>query len=246
MRGEGKSAGISSARGTQIEAKKLVTVRALDRTSPSLTEPVWRINWHLVNVIRLYLVLGGCLIGFSTGVGCSAGGGRSDESNRSRPWTRAIKQELQTLGYRNWIVVGDAAFPLHSRPGVRTIFIDDEIPAVLQEVLDELERVQNVTPRIYLPREMAEIPNDRAPGITRYRRTIESALRGYPAREMEFRSLSLLLEDSANKFTVLVFKTSTALPYSGIFIELDSGYWDPESEREMRERLEKKLRMEST
>ncbi len=157
-----------------------------------------------------------------------------------------IKQELQALGYRNWIVIGDAAFPLHSRPGVRTIFINDEIPIVLQEVLDELERVQNVSPRIYLARELAEIPNDRAPGIGQYRRRIEGALRGYPAREMEFRSLSLLLEDSANKFTVLVFKTSTALPYSGIFIELDSAYWDPESERDMRERLEKKLRIEST
>ena len=178
--------------------------------------------------------------------GCSGAGRAYRESSRGKPWTRAIKQELQTLGYRNWIVVGDAAFPLHSRPGVRTIFIDDKIPEVLQEVLDELERVQNVTPRIYLARELAEIPNDRAPGIGSYRRKIESALRGYPAREMEFRSLSLLLEDSANKFTVLVFKTSTALPYSGVFIELDSGYWDPESERDMRERLEKKLRIEST
>ena len=178
--------------------------------------------------------------------GCSGAGRAYRESSRGKPWTRAIKQELQTLGYRNWIVVGDAAFPLHSRPGVRTIFIDDKIPEVLQEVLDELERVQNVTPRINLARELAEIPNDRAPGIGSYRRKIESALRGYPAREMEFRSLSLLLEDSANKFTVLVFKTSTALPYSGVFIELDSGYWDPESERDMRERLEKKLRIEST
>ena len=178
--------------------------------------------------------------------GCSGFGSGSRESSRSRPWTRAIKQELQTLGYRNWIVIGDAAFPLHSRPGVRTIFIDDKIPAVLQEVLDELERVQNVSPRIYLARELAEIPNDRAPGINQHRRVIEGVLRGYPAREMEFRSLSLLLEDSANKFTVLVFRTSTALPYSGIFIELDSGYWDPESERDMRERLEKKLRIEST
>ena len=178
--------------------------------------------------------------------GCSGFGGGYKESGRERPWQRAIKQELQTLGYRNWIVIGDAAFPLHSRPGVRTIFIDDGIPAVLEEVLGELERVQNVSPRIYLARELAEIPNDRAPGINQYRRFIEGALRGFPAREMEFRSLSLLLEDNANKFTVVVFKTSTALPYSGIFIELDSGYWDSESEADMRERLEKKLRIEST
>ena len=197
-------------------------------------------NKHLCLSLLLALSLGTV---FSS---CSGFGSAYKDPRRSRSWTRAIKQELQALGYRNWIVIGDAAFPLHSRPGVRTIFIDDEIPAVLQEVLDELERVQNVTPRIHLARELSEIPNDRAPGINQYRRVIEGVLRGYPAREMEFRSLSLLLEDSANKFTVLVFKTSTALPYSGIFIELDSGYWDPESERDMRERLEKKLRIEST
>ncbi|MBJ07238.1 MAG: hypothetical protein CMO40_09025 [Verrucomicrobiaceae bacterium] len=177
--------------------------------------------------------------------GCSGTGGSRD-SSRDKPWTRAIKKELQALGYRNWIVIGDAAFPVHSRPGVRTIVIDDEIPEVLAEVLEELERVQNVSPRIYLTRELGEIPVDRAPGIERHRRILERALRGYPAREMEFRSLSLLLEDSANKFTVLVFKTRTALPYAGVFIELDSAYWDSESERELRERLEKKRRLEST
>jgi hypothetical protein len=106
--------------------------------------------------------------------------------------------------------------------------------------------VQNVTPRIYLARELAEVPNDRAPGIEEYRRILDKALRGFPTREMDFRSLSLLLEDSANKFTVLVFKTTTALPYSAVFIELDSGYWDQESERDLRDRLDKKRRVEST
>ena len=173
--------------------------------------------------------------------GCS-----SSQKDPPRSWTRVIKSELQALGYRNWIVIGDAAFPVHSRPGVRTIIIEDTIPVVLGEILEELERVQNVGPRIYLPRELAEIPNDRAPGIEEYRRILNKSLRGYPTREMEFRSLSLLLEDSANKFTVLVFKTTTALPYSGVFIELDSGYWDQDSERELRDRLYEKRRVEST
>lgn len=157
-----------------------------------------------------------------------------------------VGSELRALGYRNWIVLGDAAFPVHSRPGVRTILIQDEIPAVLDEVVKELERVQTLSPRVYVARELQEVPNDRAPGIDRYREVIDQTLRGYPVREMEFRSLSLLLEDSANKFSVLVFKTTTALPYSAIFIELDSGYWDAESERELRDRLDKKRRVEST
>lgn len=195
---------------------------------------------HPCVAISLTLALA---LGFSS---CSGSSGRPSDSPSSRSWTRVVKSELKALGYRNWIVVGDAAFPIHSRPGVRTIVIDDEAHVVLQEVLDELERVQNVTPRIYLSRELAEIPNDRAPGIEHYRKIIEKSLRGYPAREMEFRSLSLLLEDSSNKFRVLVFKTTTALPYSGVFIELDSAYWDPDSERELRDRLDKKRRIEST
>ena len=173
--------------------------------------------------------------------GCS-----SSRKDPPRPWARGVKSELRALGYRNWIVLGDAAFPVHSRLGVRTILINDEIPAALEEVLEEFERVQNVTPRIYLARELAEVPNDRAPGIEEYRRILDKALRGFPTREMDFRSLSLLLEDSANKFTVLVFKTTTALPYSAVFIELDSGYWDQESERDLRDRLDKKRRVEST
>lgn len=177
-------------------------------------------------------------------VGCS--NSSRPEPEPERTWRRAVRTEIQALGYRNWIVLGDAAFPVHSRVGVRTIMINDEIPAVLDEVLTVLEEAQNVTPRVYVSRELTEIPNDRAPGIDEYRRILTRSLRGYPTREMEFGSLSLLLEDSANKFTVLVFKTSTALPYSGVFIELDSGYWDQESERDLRDRLDKKRRLEST
>lgn len=186
-----------------------------------------------------YVLLAVCVLGAS---GCSD----SVRPEPPRSWSRVVKSEIRALGYRNWIVLGDAAFPVHSRPGVRTILINDEIPAVLEEVLVAIEEAQNVDPRIYLSRELAEIPNDRAPGVDEYRAILDRALRGYPTREMEFRSLSLLLEDSANKFTVLVFKTTTTLPYSGVFIELDSAYWDRESERQLRERLENKQRIEST
>lgn len=207
-------------------------------------------RWELVDCARLVkakkpaLIICGLLLLLSVG-GCSSSGERPSGST-APGWTRAIETEVSSLGYRNWIVIGDAAFPIHSRRGVRTITIKDEIPAILDEVLESLERTQNVTPRIYLPRELSEIPEDSAPGIESYRKVLDRALRGYPTREMEFRSLSLLLEDSANTFTVVVFKSTTALPYSGIFIELDSGYWDREAERELRERMEAKRRREST
>lgn len=157
-------------------------------------------------------------------------------------WEARVDTEVKALGYRNWIVIGDSAFPVHARRGIRTLIIDDEIPQVLTGVLNSLEGVQNVTPRMYVSRELRHIPNDRAPGMDQYRRYLESAMRGYPTREMESRSLSLLLEDSSKTFSVLVLKTKTALPYSSVFIELDSGYWDAESERVLRESMATELK----
>jgi hypothetical protein len=36
----------------------------------------------------------------------------------------------------------------------------------------------------------------------------------------------------------LVRKIKTALPYSSIFIELDSGFWDQRSEQKLRSKME--------
>ena len=46
-------------------------------------------------------------------------------------------------------------------------------------------------------------------------------------------------------FTILVLKTRTALPYSSVFIELDSAYWDVDSERELRRNMEAADRAEA-
>lgn len=165
--------------------------------------------------------------------GCA---GRREPESR---WTGVLGPELHAMGYRNWVVVCDGAFPVHSRRGVRTLLVDGEIPEVLEGVLDSVESVQHVTPRIYMSRELRHVPNDRAPGIDEYRRQLEKALHGHPTREMDYRSLSLLVEDSSNKFSVLVLKTETTLPYSTIFIEMESAYWDAESEQELRERMRK-------
>ena len=122
--------------------------------------------------------------------------------------------------------------------------VDGEIPEVVDGVIQSLDAAQRVSPRVYVARELAHVPNDRAPGIDSFRRELERAVHGFPMRSMEYRSLSLLLEDSSKKFSVLVLKTRTALPYASVFIELDSAYWDVESEREMRERMEEANRVE--
>jgi L-fucose mutarotase/ribose pyranase (RbsD/FucU family) len=160
------------------------------------------------------------------------------EEPQSR-WAGLLGPELQAMGYRNWVVVADAAFPVHSRRGVRTLAIDGEIPEILDGVVESLESVQNVSPRIYLARELRHVDNNHAPGIDEYRKQLDKSLHGHPVRQMDYKLLSLLLEDSSKQFSVLVLKTRTALPYSAVFIEMDSGYWDNDSERELRKQMEK-------
>jgi hypothetical protein len=42
---------------------------------------------------------------------------------------------------------------------------------------------------------------------------------------------------------VLVIRTISALPYSSVFLELQPGYWDSDSEQRLRQRIERE-RME--
>jgi D-ribose pyranose/furanose isomerase RbsD len=147
------------------------------------------------------------------------------------------------LGYRNWIVVAEASFPAHSRPGVRQINANEEVPVVVDEVLRTLEQTQHVTPSIYLARELRSLENDNAPGIEEFRKQLRGSLHSHETAELEQQSLLTLLEDATKSFEVLVIRTNTALPYSSVFMELQPGYWDSDSEDRLRERIERQ-RME--
>ena len=154
-----------------------------------------------------------------------------------RPWAAQVNREVGTLGYGNWIVIADASFPVHSRRGVRTIIIDAEIPEVLDQVVTQLEYSDSVKPYFTTAQELPYIENDKAPGISTFRGQLKTALHGHGTRQMDYRTLSLMVEDSSNKFAVLVLKTKTTLPYTSVFIELHNNYWDIENERNLRKRI---------
>lgn len=159
--------------------------------------------------------------------------------SESQGWKEALEVQTSQLGYRNWIVVAEASFPAHSRTGVRQVSAYQPVPVVLDEVLQTLERTEHVRPRIYLPREMRAVENDFAPGVDRFRNELETALHGHVVTELEQESLMTLIQDAQKSFDVLVIRTSTALPYSSVFLELEPGYWDGESEAWLRERIER-------
>ena len=149
-----------------------------------------------------------------------------------------LVREVRALGNRNWIVIADESFPLHTRRGVRTLLVDKEIPEVLSGVIEVIDSQQHVEPVFYRTRELGFMENDSAPGVDTYRDQITQVLQGREIRDFQYRYLSVVLEDDSKKFAVLVIKTKTALPYSSIFIELDSGYWDQRSEKKLRSKME--------
>lgn len=153
-------------------------------------------------------------------------------------WQAAVDRQAGQLGYRNWIVIAEASFPAHNRPGVRQIAAPVEIPEAVDYVLHALEQTENVRPQVYLTRELRSVENDFAPGIDDFRKRIQDSLHGHEATELDQQSLLTLLEDANRSFDVLVIRTQSALPYSSVFLELQPGYWDAESEARLRQRIE--------
>jgi hypothetical protein len=161
-------------------------------------------------------------------------------SSGERPppvWGGLVSREIDALGIQNWIIIAESSFPVVSRRGVRTVIVDAEIPELVDFVVNYLERSENVTPSFNTARELPFVSNDRAPGIDQFRKDLDEALHGHKVRELDYRSLSLLAHSDASKFAVLVLKSKTALPYSSVFIELDSGFWDRDLEDELRENI---------
>jgi D-ribose pyranose/furanose isomerase RbsD len=154
-------------------------------------------------------------------------------------WKGAIAHQTNQLGYRNWIVVCEASFPAQNRPGIRQVTAPVEIPEAVDYVLHTLEQTEHVRPRVYLPRELRYVENDYAPGIDELRKRLTKSLHGHEPTELDQAALITLLQDANRDFQVLVIRTLSAMPYSSVFLELQPGYWDADSEKRLREQIER-------
>ncbi|MCP5535177.1 MAG: hypothetical protein H7A51_02960 [Akkermansiaceae bacterium] len=166
--------------------------------------------------------------------------GCSSTSESTQPWIGTLRHELNYLGARNWIVVAEAAFPIQSRRGLRVVQIDGDIPEIVDGVELVIEEKHHVKPRLYVTSEIASVPYDYAPGIENYRKQLKIALHGRETVQLDNAMLMRMLNDATKTYRVLVIKTRTALPYSSVFMELGSGYWDAESESALRDVMDRK------
>lgn len=176
-----------------------------------------------------------CLLTCSCVLGLA---GCAGDSSAKRPWLGTIRHELGYLGARNWVVVAEAAFPTSSRRGLRVIQVDADIPDVLEGLEDVIEEKHHVKPRIYLTREISKMPYDYAPGVEAHREDLKEALHGRETVRLDNEMLMSLINNTSKSYRVLVIKTRTALPYSSVFVELGSGYWDAESEAALRKGMD--------
>jgi hypothetical protein len=156
---------------------------------------------------------------------------------KAATWTETLAGYIPALGHRNWIVVADSAFPLQISPGIETIVTNEDHFSVLAKVFAAVDAAKHLRPKIYLDQELAFVSEDLAPGADEARRRLEEALAGRGATPVLHEGLIARLDQVGRTFKIVMVKTTLAVPYTSVFLELDCGYWAPEAEAKMRERI---------
>ncbi len=159
------------------------------------------------------------------------------ETAQAPNWEDKLLKELPALGHRNWLVVADSAFPAQISPGMDIVVSNEDHFAVLEKVLQALGQSKHIRPIVYLDKELDFVPEDQAPGIDACRKRLKDMLSRYGTKPVLHEELIARMDQVAKTFRILMIKTNLTLPYTTVFMELDCGYWGPESEAKMREKM---------
>ncbi len=149
-------------------------------------------------------------------------------------WRQALHKCLPLFGHRNWIVVGDSAYPAQSCAGIETIVSNTDHVEVLQEVFAAVLGSRHLRPVVYTDQELELVEEDDAPGISAYRRHLAALLEDYATEVRPHEQIISALDQAGQTFRVLIIKTNMPIPYTSVFLELDCGYWDADAERRLR------------
>jgi hypothetical protein len=152
-------------------------------------------------------------------------------------WERRLGGTLPLFGHRNWIVVADAAYPAQSSAGIETISTGADQLHVLRGVIDSIAASTHIRANIYLDYELQFVSELDAPGVTDYRRELESLIPSSVVNRLPHEQIIAKLDQSAHIFRILILKTELTIPYTSVFFELDCGYWSNEAEERLREAI---------
>jgi hypothetical protein len=160
---------------------------------------------------------------------------------QQKAWNLILNERLPYLGEGNWIVIADSAFPLRSAPGIETIVSNESHINTLRQVFYALSKDAHVRPVIYADLELEHVAEQDFPDVTPYRQLFSSLLEkffpGAAASTVYHDSMIRRIEEAAKTLNVLIVKTSMAIPYTSVFLELRTGYWADEAEHRLRESL---------
>jgi hypothetical protein len=159
----------------------------------------------------------------------------AQQQPRPASWRDTLNSRLSLFGHRNWIVIADAAYPLHSGPGIETIDSDADEISTIRSVLIAIRRTHNLRPVVYLDSELSQVPEADAPGITGFRQELLSFVKD--ALSAPHDRLIARIDEAGRNFSVLVVKTNMVLPYTSVFIELRASYWSDEAEQRLRQSI---------
>jgi D-ribose pyranose/furanose isomerase RbsD len=152
-------------------------------------------------------------------------------------WKEKLQKELPLLGHRNWIVVADSAYPLQTAPGIETIYVAADQLEVVKGVIAELAKTKHVKPTIYTDAEMKFVAEKNAPGISAYRDALARILANQPVQVLPHEQIIAKLDEAGKTFKVLLIKTPLTKPYTSVFFQLECGYWNAESEQQLRDAI---------
>lgn len=110
---------------------------------------------------------------------------------------------------------------------------------VVQGVLAKLADTHHVKPdAIYTDAEMKYVAEKNAPGIGEYREALEKILAGKPVQVLPREQTITKLDEAGKTFKVLLIKTRLTKPYTSVFFQLGCGYWNAQSEKELRDAMD--------
>ena len=149
-------------------------------------------------------------------------------------WKDILEKDLHLLGHRNWILVVDKAFPEQSSPGMKYIYVEQDLLPTLQYVLEQVESSTHVKPIIYRDEELSFISEEQVQGISAFRAESEKILSGRSVNTLLHDEVFKMLDESSSLFKTLVIKTNSTLPYTSVFLLMDCSYWNAENEAMLR------------
>jgi L-fucose mutarotase/ribose pyranase (RbsD/FucU family) len=149
-------------------------------------------------------------------------------------WEQRVQSRIPLYGHRNWIVIADSAYPAQSRDGIETIVTGADQIAVVNAVLKDLAASRHVKPIVYTDQELSYVDEKDAPGISKYRADLTTALADRDVQVIPHEQVISKLDEAGKTFRVLIVKTNLTIPYTSVFLQLDCAYWNADAEKRLR------------